>query len=226
MSHPDPKMERLLEIVNLFPPGADTVEEMSTGLDFSVPEGRRVFNREFERQVRELPKTVRAFIGPLRDPVKPNEIRRLAVRQYDRLVESRFLMTLIASQNRAGLEELRAHKMSMNEENLGKLWRDRDWLDLVFSQRVTELVIEEVRGQLKWRPPVLLEALQKRNGILRIRECNVCLRLFWAGRIDQVACGPPRPCANRLRYRRYYEIHLKSERKRKKVVSKRANQKT
>lgn|GEM_PF-6221231 len=37
----------------------------------------------------------------------------------------------------------------------------------------------------------------------RIRECEVCERLFWAGRLDQSACRPQ--CSNVLRARRWRE---------------------
>jgi len=42
----------------------------------------------------------------------------------------------------------------------------------------------------------------------RIRECPDCGALFWAQRNDRVGCS--KPCANRLRFSRYYEIHKKS----------------
>jgi hypothetical protein len=42
----------------------------------------------------------------------------------------------------------------------------------------------------------------------RIRECPDCGALFWAQRKDRVGCS--KPCANRLRFSRYYEIHKKS----------------
>jgi hypothetical protein len=41
----------------------------------------------------------------------------------------------------------------------------------------------------------------------RIRECADC-ELFWAQRKDRVGCS--KPCANRLRFSRYYGIHKKS----------------
>jgi hypothetical protein len=42
----------------------------------------------------------------------------------------------------------------------------------------------------------------------RIRECADCGELFWAQRKDRVGCG--KPCANRLRFSRYYGLHKKS----------------
>jgi hypothetical protein len=42
----------------------------------------------------------------------------------------------------------------------------------------------------------------------RIRECADCGELFWAQRKDRVGCS--KPCANRLRFSRYYGIHKKS----------------
>lgn len=44
------------------------------------------------------------------------------------------------------------------------------------------------------------EALQDLD-VSRIRECQICLNLFWARRSDQVACD--RVCANRLRVQRF-----------------------
>jgi hypothetical protein len=42
----------------------------------------------------------------------------------------------------------------------------------------------------------------------RIRECADCGELFWAQRKDRVGCS--KPCANRLRFSRYYGLHKKS----------------
>jgi len=42
----------------------------------------------------------------------------------------------------------------------------------------------------------------------RIRECADCGKLFWAQRKDRVGCS--KPCANRLRFSRYYGLHKKS----------------
>jgi hypothetical protein len=42
----------------------------------------------------------------------------------------------------------------------------------------------------------------------RIRKCRHCGALFWAQRKDRVGCS--KPCANRLRFSRYYGIHKKS----------------
>jgi hypothetical protein len=44
--------------------------------------------------------------------------------------------------------------------------------------------------------------------LTRIRECLDCGALFWAQRKDRVGCS--KPCANRLRFSRYYGIHKKS----------------
>ena len=43
----------------------------------------------------------------------------------------------------------------------------------------------------------------------RIRECADCGELFWAQRKDRVGCS--KPCANRLRFSRYYGLHRKVE---------------
>ena len=42
----------------------------------------------------------------------------------------------------------------------------------------------------------------------RIRKCPDCGALFWVQRKDRVGCS--KPCANRLRFSRYYGIHKKS----------------
>ena len=41
----------------------------------------------------------------------------------------------------------------------------------------------------------------------RIRKCLDCGALFWAQRKDRIGCS--KPCANRLRFSRYYRIHKK-----------------
>ena len=236
MSTPDnDHMDLLLRLVNQLPPGVTTARKIWDQIFVPKrevdPDGfvityaptedeMRAANAEFESRLSSLPPEVREFIGPLKADAAPDRISVDATRKYDQLVESLDILVLLASFNHQGLEELRAHERPMNEENLERLWHDRNWLDIVLSRPIRPLVIENAGGDIVWSPPIILQAMQKRRGALRIRQCNICSKFFWAGRIDQVACGPPRPCANRLRYRRYYEINLKSERKRKNMSGK------
>jgi hypothetical protein len=209
-------LDRLIELVNLLPADARDTRNIASAIEgyLKLPahQFEPLFEREFGVQVEGLPGEVKDFIGVLYGPLRQHDLN--AMRRYNQLVESRFLLTIVASNNRSALEELRAHGMPLNEENLAEIWASRNLLDLVFSRPVTPLVMVNERGEFEWRPPPLFEAMQEKRAALRIRECPSCSRFFYAGRIDQVACGPPRPCANRLRYRRYYNANLRSERKR------------
>ena len=57
-------------------------------------------------------------------------------------------------------------------------------------------------GNMQLEPHPLLTAI---NGVeaARIRECPICGKIFWAGRIDKPACKPP--CVGVLRTRRHRE---------------------
>lgn len=46
-------------------------------------------------------------------------------------------------------------------------------------------------------------AIVDRTDAIRIRDCEICKRIFWAGRLDATCCS--RNCANALRSRRYRE---------------------
>lgn len=230
MSVPDDdQMDRLLKLVNLLPSGSGTTRDLWDKLGLArrevdgqgfvttyrrTDEDEKVFKTRFEGLVESLPHELKEFIGPLHGrEERANEVSIDAMRKYNELVEAGDLLTLIASQNHFGLEELRVHKKPLNEANLEEFWYNRRLLDIVFSIRVTPLVIEKKGDDFVWKPSTILQAMQTKRGTLRVRQCRICSMFFWAGRIDQVACGPPKPCANRLRYRRYYNANLKSERR-------------
>ena len=49
-----------------------------------------------------------------------------------------------------------------------------------------------------------LEELESASDIVRIRECEVCKRIFWAGRLDARQCGDKK-CKSALSTRRWRE---------------------
>jgi hypothetical protein len=61
-------------------------------------------------------------------------------------------------------------------------------------------VVTDTGGNLRIQHDPLLQALEGVEA-RRIRECAICGRIFWAGRIDQSCC--PKRCAKVLRTRRW-----------------------
>lgn len=107
-------------------------------------------------------------------------------------------------------------------------WYEAAWRSLLHSSRLYRKV-DGLRSQLyvshnKTREgthkfavyqPILFKVLEDIE-IERIRECPICEKLFWAGRLDQSACSPR--CSNVRRgraWRSKYHEQYKQQRKQK-----------
>jgi hypothetical protein len=99
------------------------------------------------------------------------------------------------------------------QETLSCLTHPEAWMQLLHHRRFSRLSDTtqgklyiaqqgENKGHLAFRPPVLYASL---IGIeaTRIRECQICYDIFWAGRKDMWCCS--KKCAHVLRQRKYRE---------------------
>ena len=212
------KLDELIQLVNLLPVEATGLREMFDSINVSHPESEpleinELFLAEFEAYVNSLPTKIKNFIGQPRDPDNLSCFNQVAARKYNLLYESRDLLILIASNNNAAYQDLRAHSKPINERNMEEVWDSRNLLNIVFSIRVTPMeLIRNAQGEFEWRPNILFEAMQKAKH-LRIRQCLICMQFYWAGRIDKPACS--KECTQTLRVRRWranYQDNYKQQR--------------
>lgn len=99
------------------------------------------------------------------------------------------------------------------QETLSCLTHPDAWIQILHYRRFSRLSDTtqgklyiaqqgENKGRLAFRPPVLYASLAGIEAA-RIRECQICYDLFWAGRKDMRCCS--KKCAHVLRQREYRE---------------------
>ncbi len=124
--------------------------------------------------IEQLPVSLQNLIGPVNDQTLSNVSERL-----NNLSQTVDLIRGIAGRNREGHNPSLPYFISTN------------------------LILKtDQHGRIHYSLTPLLEAL---NGIeaARIRECPICRKIFWAGRIDRPCCSSK--CAGTLRGRRWRE---------------------
>ncbi len=98
---------------------------------------------------------------------------------------------------------------------IADLNRANDGSPFSYSIETTLILKTDDKGRFINSPPPLLEALEGVE-VARIRACQFCGKVFWAGRIDQSCCS--HQCAGNLRARRWrerYEEKYKEQRYKK-----------
>lgn len=234
---PSPELASLLALVNEIPDTAGVAGPMSRE---PLAPGSS-WETRFESAVSELPSSLLHYIGPLREAGE-SCIGYDAPRRYNELVRARAILLFAAQQNASAMrfvppfvldpgnpgmpmvlfEEL-TRSRSLGEHRAS----NRHRLTLVAYWRAFPLTMVDlvdaglwaewrvVKNKLKIVTIPRIEALADID-YLRIRECSRCGAIFFAGRLQQVAC--PEPCAHilrTLRWREAYPVKYKAQRIRK-----------
>ena len=169
-------LQHFIELVNSVPPGQE-LPELPDFYDVLGEVASRRSERgvaQWERMINDLPTDLREHIGPVRLDTA------LAVYdRYSHLREARKTLRYIAH-------------MDKSAGSVHPKFPASDFLRLSVGQ---DGRIHIVHGPL-------IGALEGVEAA-RIRECRICSRIFWAGRIDQPCCTSR--CASALRTRRYRE---------------------
>jgi hypothetical protein len=138
---------------------------------------------ELEARWYELPSQIRDFIGPIYEADVYDLQQKL-----DLITKGRDLLLNIASKNEQS-DDLASSEI------------------VIFGAEVFTRLRVNSKGQLFEAPSLLLKALTD-GGVeaKRIRLCQICRCLFWAGRTDKPCCGPK--CSGILRQRKYRRNYL------------------
>jgi hypothetical protein len=141
---------------------------------------RENWEAAYHRVIQNLPDQVREFIGPVDE--KPLE--EIAER-YSSYITARKVLVAIARNN------AKPRQFSMPPEAKGI--------------EITVSLTTDAKGRILFSTKELLAALTKVE-MSRIRQCPICKRIFWAGRIDQKCCNSQ--CAHAQRSRRWREQYV------------------
>ena len=167
-----------MEAVNAFPANWVAQRQLFDMVQGkSREQAKRLLGPAYAAFIDSCPEPIKRYIGPLRSK-KFDEIEL----DYGLLERARALLGEIADLNASN--DPGPHVLS-NEGILTIAYLDRE------------------TGQLQIHTPQkkLLEGIDTR----RIRRCNICSTLYWAGRVDQRCCGTR--CAHKLRSRNYRRKH-------------------
>lgn len=180
----------LLDLLALVPRGFEPTGKIVNALMkvVSGPELEPEFTKVFKDRVRELPKRIQRHIGALHDD-DSGYLSQMALRRYNELADSREFLLQIAGISFAVIGEIQGRSEPLNERNARKAIASLDKDSNVYIPRIAfyQLPID-ARGRLDWFLNPLLADLHGEE-LLRIRSCQVCGRIFWAGRMDKTACS-------------------------------------
>ena len=206
------KLSRLIEIVNLVPPtrqipdldgrledqsGEGTLDELERGEQLWL-EGLKDFIESLPEEKRQ---TLREYLFNIED------WRRSGAPFFFYFTVERYKLLREAQKTLHALARLRKNKRSD-----GKTLRLFPPLTVPAEIRIDKHGNITLTGQL-------IEALsEKQIDVDRIRECAVCRRIFWAGRIDAQQCGATK-CKNTLGVRLWRERKDIYNRERRKKAS-------
>lgn len=163
----------------------------STLLDNHMAQQSR---NDFAHYILELPEPLQQYIGTNTSgsPQAYQESRR----RYDDLVAARDFLMQIAKIN----AEILSTSSSLDEEAMLEFWRRRGINDLVRSKQALVNWSLDDKGCPIPHISSWLSDLSEGLEVVRIRQCPICSKLFWAGRVDKSTC-PNEKCGWKWRKR-------------------------
>lgn len=177
------QLNELIGVINNVPPTFEMADLFGLLRNTRVgePEWANLADATLENCLKDAPEGLRSYIRPAidRDADPVSEIEN-SVQRYCELREAREKLTAVARRAqglRATLRPILSRSYSFRLQ-----WIEIDEHGYVRSQNKKDLftnALEEVDADGKC---INVEAK-------RIRECVVCERIFWAGRLDKIACG-------------------------------------
>ena len=175
------RLSDLIELVNSIPLERKLLTENDIYL-MIVEEGanldRETWEAAYHKVIQDLPHQVQGFVGQIGD--KPLED---IAERYSSYITARKVLVAIARRNNA-----EPRQSSMPPEAKGI--------------KITVSLTTDPKGKINISTDEVLGALSQVE-MSRIRQCPICNRIFWAGRIDQNCCGSQ--CAHVQRSRRWRE---------------------
>jgi hypothetical protein len=191
-------LQKLLTLINSLPP-----EPMRFPLAVDRSEIEQL-STEFWEYVKALPKPIKEFVGPVDmktsmtlayvEPRRskgysPDKTMRAAYNRYTSLVSARDALKYLATfnnwNNDFGFNVIPANPVqltvavTLRADEVGRF-------NIVSNDVVAGLLDNELEAH-------------------RIRECPICNKLYWAGRITKPTCS--KECGNTLRQRRWRETY-------------------
>lgn len=180
-------LAELIRIVNFIPP-----EFKLPGIDEVIPEGTFSTDTSFQEIVKTLVEAWRRFLQlhfPSEQfaqlyrylgPIQPHRLEAITNR-YALLASAQTLLLAVANAH--------GRKIDVSSEAMGSI----------------SILTIDASGNLRLEPGLLLKIIEGVEA-KRIRQCSECKRIFWAGRIDKLACNTK--CLQRRRVRLWRERYL------------------
>lgn len=204
LSSPPVGLSIWIDTANLVPPGfefdeaVELCDKLNEDFQRTIYEGDEelFYATEVDKLAHNLDNVYVPFIEKLPDELRNAVTRGEAVREC-----------IFEAFDRASLI-WKVHGLMRAIARYAKSWNEGEETDLDQSSRRfltpdidIELVIDE-KGRIQQKENLLFDVIIGVEAT-RIRECEVCHRIFWAGRLNQFCCS--RACAHVLRNRRYRE---------------------
>lgn len=184
------KLGQLIEIVNLVPPSYEMADlfGMLRYADQGEPGWATIADAALENCLKSAPEALRRYVRPFVegdfDPIC--EIEH-SVQSYIELREARKRLSAIARRAK-GLQPTQSAILSRSD-SFRLQWFEIDEYGYVRSKNNKDLLTEALEEIDDDGKLINVEAQ-------RIRECVVCDCIFWAGRLDKIACGEK--CSRRV----------------------------
>ena len=177
---------------------------------------RELYISQFER----AGPIARQFIGPY-----DTDDITTALQRYHLLDAAKRTFYEIANVNTHIISKLTEHSFlefakadlkpntRISEEALKQEWKENSSFWLHTDQHFPSIELHLTDGcQFEFKLHYIFQALQGVQAY-RIRECPICKRIFWAGRIDQAACSKQCNQTRRARiWRKNYQEKYKAQR--------------
>jgi hypothetical protein len=179
------KLAQILDLVNSLPPEADrwlgVQNDRMTRLAIGASRIEEDFRRAFESFIVQLPAELQMFICSDYAPTNPSAYEE-AKKRYFYIIDIRDFLRNIAKNN----AEMWTKYKSYDERLMLAYWQARGIVNI--SSTITIINWSLDKGRLNARLPSWIEDLREIE-VIRIRECPICKRIFWAGRLDKSACS-------------------------------------
>lgn len=188
--------------------------------------------KEYGVQIKRLGPKAREFVGPS----DPDHIKT-ARQRYDLLASAQRTLLGIAGVNSKVISDhtpgiwdqlFKAKSgVRVTKDSLRKGWKERGSFWLYFDKHfpLVDLALDD-EGKFILKHHKILEAIEGVEAF-RIRQCPICQRIYWAGRLDQLACSKQCNQTRRARaWRKSYSTKYKLQRIKKATEAEQQSLKT
>lgn len=182
------KLARLIEIINLVPPDFELRRPAYLRIEAKVENEGPIsivlkLGKYVDEYIKTLPAELKDYLLKPLTPTWHGLLEGGRMGRYESFYAARQNLRVIAQLAKKGVD-------------IAQLQPDMHG-SLIPS---ISMVGIDSEGKVRISKDLLTEAVEGVEAA-RIRECEVCNRIFWAGRLDQLCCS--KPCARVLRTRRW-----------------------